>query len=141
MARKSINSPRKNSFQRTRNDHSTETAEDYVESILQIEQELGRCRYADLARLFGVSHVTVLKTVARLEVEGLVQTKPYAPVQLTAKGKRLAKSAKQRHEIVLDFLLAIGVDPESAHVDAEGIEHHVSANTLACFRRYVMKNR
>jgi DtxR family manganese transport transcriptional regulator len=126
----------KNGFSRTRKDHASEQAEDYVEAIAEIEARLGKCRCADLARLFGVSHVTVVKTIARLEAKRLVQTKPYAPITLTRKGCQLAKLAKQRHELVLEFLLAIGVDSETARADAEGIEHHVSPATLDCFRRF-----
>ena len=124
-------------FSRTRDDHAMETAEDYVEAIAQISAEKGQCRAADLARLFGISHVTVAKTVARLESEGLVETEPYAPVRLTPEGTRLATASQRRHEIVLAFLLAIGVDETTAQIDAEGIEHHVSKKTLKCFQKVI----
>ncbi|MEM6330752.1 MAG: manganese-binding transcriptional regulator MntR [Planctomycetota bacterium] len=121
-------------FRRTRTDHSSETAEDYVEAIAQIEADRGQCRAADLARLFGVTHVTVGKTITRLAGEGYVETAPYAPVTLTPQGKRLASQAKERHRIVVDFLRAIGVSEATAKLDAEGIEHHVSRETLERFR-------
>lgn len=121
-------------FRRTRDDHASETAEDYVEAIAEWIETSGECRGADLARQFGVSHVTVTKTIARLQAEGLVDTAPYAPLSLTRKGKSLAEASRKRHEIVLEFLLAIGVTPSVAEIDAEGIEHHVSEETLARFR-------
>ena len=121
--------------QRTRHDHSTEIAEDYVAAVAEITEDSGICRVVDLAKHFGVSHVTVNRTVGRLQNEGLMDTEPYKPVRLTAKGKRLAHRCRARHEIVYQFLLAIGVDPHAAAVDAEGIEHHVSPATLACFSR------
>lgn len=124
-----------NSFRRTRKDHSTETAEDYVEAIASVQDERGQCRAVDLARLFDVSQVTVAKTIARLEAEGLVETEPYAPVKLTASGRRLAAASQERHEIVYQFLRSIGVSEETASIDSEGIEHHVSRETLECFRR------
>lgn len=126
-----------NEFRRTRHDHATETAEDYVEAIAQIEDDNGACRGADLARLFDVSHVTVTKTIARLKEEGLVETQPYAPITLTARGKRLARSCQERHNLVLGFLLAIGVSEETARIDAEGIEHHVSKETLERFEQVI----
>lgn len=126
-----------NEFRRTRRDHAMETAEDYVEAVAQLEAENGECRGADLARLFAVSHVTVTKTIARLKDEGLVDTRPYGPISLTTKGRRLARESQRRHELVLAFLQAIGVSEEVARVDAEGIEHHVSKETLRCFRRIV----
>ena len=131
--------PRAKGFRRTRNDHATETAEDYVEAIAEIEQELGKCRAADLARLFDVSHVTVAKTLSRLHAEGLVEMQPYAPVVLTRCGRQLATQSRQRHDLVYQFLLSIGVDEETARIDAEGIEHHVSKTTLNCFRNVIDK--
>ncbi|QDT09788.1 manganese-binding transcriptional regulator MntR [Stieleria marina] len=127
----------KNPFRRTRNDHAQETAEDYVEAVYQILCEQDTCRAKDLALVFAVSHVTVHRIVARLQREGLLETAPYQPITLTAKGKRLAKKARQRHDIVYRFLLSIGVTPEVAANDAEGIEHHVSQQTLDRFEQAI----
>ncbi len=126
---------------RTRKDHSTETAEDYVEAIAEIVQEKSTCRIVDLARYFGVSHVTVTRIVARLQDEGLLETEAYRPVDLTAKGRRLAKRSRERHETVYQFLLAIGIDEKTAAIDAEGIEHHVSPRTLTKFGEFVALHR
>jgi len=125
---------------RTRRDHETETAEDYVEAVADISDETGTCRVVDLARRFGVSHVTVTRIIARLQDEDLVRTQRYRPIELTAKGKRLAKRARERHEIVFRFLLAVGVDARTAAIDAEGIEHHVSPQTLARLREFTRSN-
>lgn len=122
---------------RTRRDHASETAEDYVEAIAEVLAEKDVCRIVDLTRHFGVSHVTVTRIVSRLQREGLVDTKPYHPLELTAKGRRLAQKARERHEIVYRFLLALGVDERTAALDAEGIEHHVSPATLAAFKNFV----
>ncbi len=119
---------------RTRRDHATETAEDYVEAVADILKRRTKCRVTDLARRFAVSHVTVNRIVERLQKEGLLATQPYQPINLTQKGKRLASKCRDRHEIVHRFLLAIGVDEETAAIDAEGIEHHVSPRTLQRFQ-------
>jgi DtxR family manganese transport transcriptional regulator len=119
-----------NPFQRTRDDHSRERAEDYVELIDLLIRETGEARATDLAGRLGISHVTVSKTVRRLQRDGLVTALPYRSIFLTDAGQTLADQAKVRHELVLAFLLAIGVSPATAEVDAEGIEHHVSAETL-----------
>ncbi|TWT88835.1 Transcriptional regulator MntR [Pseudobythopirellula maris] len=124
-------------FRRIRDDHAAETAEDYVEAIAELARDEGQCRGADLARHFGVSHVTVTKTVARLAAEGLVETEPYQPIALTKKGERLAEASRKRHEVVLAFLLALGVDEATAQADAEGIEHHVSPSTLKRFKAFL----
>lgn len=116
--------------QRTRRDHATELTQDYVEAIAQVEREAGECRIRDLAVRFAVSHVTVNRAVARMKRDGFVTSEPYGPVSLTAQGRRLADFSQRRHEIVYQFLLALGVSPRTAAIDTEGIEHHVSDETL-----------
>jgi DtxR family manganese transport transcriptional regulator len=127
------------SHRRTRDDHAMETAEDYVEAVADIIEQKEQCRVGDLAKHFDVSHVTVSRIVKRLQSEGLMTTEPYRPIQLTAQGKRLARKSKQRHETVLAFLLAIGVDKTTAEIDSEGIEHHVSPTTLAAMKKFLAK--
>ncbi len=122
-----------------RKDHSTEIAEDYVEAIAHLIEADGECRLTEIARHFGVSHVTVNRTVARLKRDGLVLNEPYGPIVLTAVGKRLAARCKERHRAVLEFLLALGVPPEDAANDAEGIEHHVGASTLQAIKRFLSR--
>ena len=120
--------------ERTRRDHATETAEDYVEAIAEILDARGVCRVTDLAERFGVTHVTVIGVIQRIGRAGLATTAPYKPVELTPKGRRLAKHCKDRHDVVYRFLIAIGVEPSQAANDAEGIEHHVSPETLERLR-------
>ena len=122
---------------RTRHDHAAETAEDYVEAIGTILEERGVCRVVHLTEHFGVTHVTVIKILNRLHKEGLVQLKAQSPILLTTKGRALARSSKERHETVYQFLRAIGVPERVAAEDAEGIEHHVSDATMARFRKIV----
>ncbi len=126
--------------QRTRRDHGSETAEDYVEAIAEIIARSGTCRATDLAQQFAVSHVTVKRIVDRLQREGLVDTEPYRPIELTSTGKRLARKCRDRHNIVFRFLIAIGVDEVTAAIDAEGIEHHVSPKTLRRFSAFAKRN-
>ena len=129
--------PRSVPYSKTRRHHANETAEDYVEAVSDIIAESGECRVLDLARHFDVSHVTVSRIVKRLQGEKLLSTAPYRPVELTAKGKRLANRVRERHEIVLNFLMAIGVDQTTAEIDSEGIEHHVSDVTLKVMKEFL----
>ena len=121
-------------FRSTRRAHRDETAEDYVEAIAQLIEERGSARVGKLAEVMGVSHVTVSKIIARLSKEGLVTTEPRKPIFLTQTGHEMALASHERHLVVLGFLRAIGVDERQAQIDAEGIEHHVSAETLAALR-------
>ena len=128
-------------FERIRSDHRTEIAEDYLEAIAEFIDKSGRCRGADLAIHFSVSHATVTQTLSRLKEASLIESEPYGPISLTRAGRRIAKKAKERHELVLAFLLEIGVSEEVAIADAEGIEHHVSDDTLACFKKFLAERR
>ena len=134
-----VSRSRASAHARTRDDHATEIAEDYAEAVADLIDSAGQCRVRDLADRFGVSHVTVIRTIARMEGEGLVTTRPYGPVELSAKGRRLADECRERHEVVYRVLLALGVDEATAAVDAEGIEHHVSAATLARLRAFLAR--
>jgi DtxR family manganese transport transcriptional regulator len=129
------------SFRRTRNNRRTELVEDYVELIDDLLEDGGEARQIDVARRLGVAQPTVAKMLKRLAAEGLIQQKPYRGIFLTPEGKAIAQSARERHRIVEDFLLALGVGPDAARIDAEGIEHHVSDETLAVFRRHIERNR
>lgn len=126
---------------RTRLARRNELMEDYVEVIADLIDAGGEARVVDIAQRLGVSHVTVTRTIERLAREELVTTKPYRSIFLTDKGKAIALRVRHRHEVVLRFLLAMGVDEATARVDAEGIEHHVSEKTLAAFERYCRDKR
>ena len=69
-------------FSQTRSRHASETAEDYVEAVMELIEEKGECRVLDLSRYFNVSHVTVSRIVKRLQDEDLLYSKPYKPVEL-----------------------------------------------------------
>lgn len=122
---------------RTRQEHSEETAQDYVEMIAELIDATGEARVIDLARRLGVTHVTVSRTLQRLRRDGLITSLPYRAIFLTAAGKRLSDESRHRHEVVVEFLQAIGVPDAVAHSDAEGIEHHVSRETLDAFVKHL----
>ena len=122
-------------FQRMRDAHSTEMAEDYVELIGDLIAETGEARLTDLAENLGVTHATAAKVVQRLQREGLVESRPYRSIFLTGAGQAMAAASRERHRIVHDFLVALGVSEMNAEADAEGMEHHVSAETLEVFAR------
>jgi DtxR family manganese transport transcriptional regulator len=119
----------------TRREHAHEIAEDYVEAIADLVAETGEARVVDLAKRLGVTHVTVNRTIARLQRAGYVTAQPYRAIFLTKPGGKLATDCKRRHETVVAFLRSLGVPAAVAETDAEGIEHHVSPETLAAFER------
>jgi DtxR family transcriptional regulator, manganese transport regulator len=119
----------------TRQRHSSETAEDYVEAIAALTDSVGEARAVDLARWFGVSHATVIRTVARLQRDGYVSTQPYRAIFLTDHGARVARESRARHDLVVEFLRSLDIPEAVVQADAEGIEHHVSDETLEAMRR------
>ncbi len=123
-------------FRRVRAAHRTETAEDYVEMIADLIESAGEARVVDMARRLGVSHATVNKVVMRLKKEGLVNSQPYRALFLTPKGAKMAASCKERHLIIVAFLKSLGISEKTAEMDAEGVEHHVSAETLKAFQKF-----
>lgn len=121
----------------TRHRHAHETAEDYAEAIEELIELAGEARLVDLAQRMGVSHVTATRTIARLQRDGYVTTRPYRGIFLTDRGASLAREARERHQVVVEFLRSIGVPDGIAQADAEGIEHHVSPATLDALRKHL----
>ena len=135
------NSTSSDRFFQIRNARNTEIAEDYTEMIADLINENGEARVVDLAKIFGVTSPTVNSIIRRLVRDGFVVSKPYRAIFLTEKGKTLAKNCKKRHETVYNFLISIGVSKENAKIDAEGIEHHVSSETLNIFEKFSNSNK
>lgn len=127
-------------FKRTRADHQKELAEDYVELIADLIDERGLARGSDVALRLGVANATVVKVLKRLQDLGLVTQEPYRPIDLTSDGWQMAHNGRKRHQIVERFLLALGITEQTARIDSEGIEHHVSDETLKAMARFLARN-
>jgi DtxR family manganese transport transcriptional regulator len=126
-------------FRRIRADHSSELAEDYVELIADLIDEKGEARGSDVAMRLGVANATVVKTLKRLQDAGLVTQEPYRSIFLTGEGWKMAEDGRRKHKIVEAFLLALGISEEIARIDSEGIEHHVSDETLRAMARFLAR--
>ncbi|MGC6518274.1 MAG: manganese-binding transcriptional regulator MntR [Candidatus Puniceispirillaceae bacterium] len=126
-------------FERIRKAHLSEVMEDYVEMIADLIEETGEARAVDLAARFGVTSPTVNATIQRLKRDGLVDARPYRSIFLTKEGEKLANACKERHQIVHDFLVSIGVPSDIADADAEGMEHHISEFTLSLFKKAISR--
>ena len=123
-------------FRQVREAHRRELIDDYVELISDLINEVGEARQVDMAARLGVSQPTVAKMLKRLASVGRIEQIPWRGIFLTPEGEKLAQKSRERHQIVENFLLAIGVSPEIARRDAEGMEHHVSEETLAMFLKF-----
>ncbi|EHN8924705.1 manganese-binding transcriptional regulator MntR [Enterobacter asburiae] len=126
-------------FRQVREAHRRELIDDYVELISDLIREVGEARQVDMAARLGVSQPTVAKMLKRLASVGLIEMIPWRGVFLTPEGEKLAQESRARHQLVENFLLVLGVSPEIARRDAEGMEHHVSEETLVKFREFTLK--
>ena len=88
----------------------------------------------------GVANATVVKALKRLLDAGLVTQEPYRAVFLTDEGMKMAGDGRRKHQIVERFLLALGVHAETARIDSEGIEHHVSGETLRAMAKFLSRS-
>ena len=124
-------------FRKTRAAQSTALSDDYVELISDLIEAEGEARVTDIARRLGVSHATANKNINKMKREGLATSKPYRGIFLTELGGELALRSRNRHRVVVDLLLAVGVPQDVAEQDAEGMEHHVSDQALRAFEGFL----
>lgn len=122
---------------RVRMQHSEELAQDYVEEIYKLRKESGCARVVDLTKKFGVSHVSVIRALGRLAKRDLVIKGKDEGISLTEEGEILAEKTAERHSLIVDFLRELGVSGVQAEADAEGIEHHLSNETIEAVRRFI----
>ena len=123
-------------YSNIRNQNKNEILEDYVEAIQEISEIKGDVKNADLAIHFGVSQATINKNIKRLISSKLATSEPYRSIFLTDEGKKLAEISKEKHNIVYQFLIKLGVSKKIAQYDSEGIEHHVSDETLKLMKNF-----
>ena len=128
------------SFKKVRDANKTENTEDYLEIIAELVNSKGEARIVDIANELDIAQATANKTIQRLQNQGFVKKEPYRSIFLTLKGQELASISKKRHIVVLTFLKKLGIDPQTAEADAEGIEHHVSDKTLKKMEQFNKKN-
>lgn len=125
-------------FIATRNHHLSEMAEDYVEIVSDLISQKGEARTCDIAEHLGVSHVTVVRTIKRLKKRGYLHSEQYQPITLTEDGKKLAEFSKERHRLLLEYLMELGIPEPIAAIDVEGMEHHISPTTMEALKKHLI---
>lgn len=114
----------------------TQSQEDYLEAIYMLIAEKRPAQVRDVAKMLGVKMPSVVRALHELKKLGLVTQEPYANIELTDKGLRLAKHILDRHELLRTFLIKLGVSRRIADKDACLMEHILSAETLDKIRTY-----
>ncbi len=115
----------------------TESMEDYLECIADVIAAQGFVRVTDVAERLGLRRASVSIMVKRLAEMGCLNHIPYRGFTLTEEGRAVAVRIKERHETLEEFFKLLGLPPDSLRRDVEGIEHHVSGDTLRLLRRFI----
>ncbi|MER1989446.1 MAG: transcriptional regulator MntR [Solibacillus isronensis] len=108
----------------------TPSMEDHIEQIYLLIEHKGYARVSDIAEALSVLPSSVTKMVQKLDKDGYLIYEKYRGLTLTPKGHKLGKRLVQRHDLLEQFLRLIGVDEERIYEDVEGIEHHLSWNSI-----------
>src|SRR6476620_4069709 len=108
----------------------TPSMEDYIEQIYILIDEKGYARVSDIAEALSVHPSSVTKMVQKLDKDEYLIYEKYRGLSLTMKGKKIGQRLVYRHELLEQFLRVIGVKEEHIYEDVEGIEHHLSWESI-----------
>ncbi|WP_442601238.1 transcriptional regulator MntR [Paenibacillus sp. KN14-4R] len=116
---------------------ATPSMEDYLERIYKLIDEKGYARVSDIAEGLEVHPSSVTKMIQKLDKDEYLVYEKYRGLILTPKGKKMGKRLVERHALLEDFLGVIGVQEENIYKDVEGIEHHLSWDSITCIETLV----
>lgn len=116
---------------------SEESIEDYLETILILSKRLSLVRSIDVANELGFSKPSVSVAMKNLRAKAMITVDENGGILLTDAGLALAKSTLERHTILTDWLITLGVTPEVADADACKMEHDMSSETFDAIKRHI----
>jgi Mn-dependent DtxR family transcriptional regulator len=120
------------------NEPRTDRMEDYLEVIYELIQQKGYATTADISKYLNVSSPSVTKMVKKLDESRYLIYEKYRGLNLTPEGIHIAKNIREKHSLFVEFLKMIGIDDETAHLDAEGIEHHLHPQTIKKLEKFII---
>ncbi len=116
----------------------TPSMEDYLEKIYQISQRKGYARVSDVAQALGLQLPSVTRMIQKMGDKDLVNYEKYGGIVLTDKGQELGQFLHDRHQVLETLLQLLGVEDEAViYEDVEGIEHHISTQTLRQIMKFI----
>lgn len=115
----------------------TDRMEDYLEVIYELIQEKGYATTVDISSYLNVSSPSVTKMMQKLDETRYLKYEKYRGIKLTNEGIRIARNIRNRHGLLAEFFMIIGVDEETANNDAEGIEHHLHPETMKKLEEFI----
>lgn len=119
--------------------HVFESAEDYLEAILVIQKRRGAVRSIDIAKELNFSKPSVSVAMKKLRESGHIEMDPDGFIHLLPSGEKIAGQIYERHQMLTDFFVYLGVDGETASADACKIEHNVSGETFQRLKAHILQ--
>ena len=116
-----------------------ESAEDYLEAILRLQILQGQVRSIDIARELGFSKPSVSVAMKRLRENGYIEMAANGSITLLAPGREIAEHIYERHRLLTDFFVALGVSEDVAAADACKIEHDLSDETFSRLQAHAIQ--
>ena len=117
------------------------SAEDYLEAMLMLKEERGYIRSIDVAEKLGVTKPSVSYATKRLRESGYIAFDSAGMIVLQPSGLEIAERIYERHKLLTELLVGLGVSPETARADACRIEHDLSAETFEAIRKHARRYR
>ncbi len=115
------------------------SAEDYLEAILSLHLRQGHVRSIDIANELSFSKPSVSVAMKKLRESGYIQMDHDGSITLTSEGEEIARRVFERHRLLTDLFVRLGVDPEVAAADACKVEHDLSDETFRCIKAHIQK--
>lgn len=116
-----------------------ESGEMYLETILILSETISRVRSIDVCEYMNFSKPSVSRAVNKLKAEGYINIEADGSLILTEKGKSIADKMYERHKIISNGLIALGVSKDVAVADACKIEHDISDETFEIIKKHMIK--
>lgn len=116
-------------------------AENYLEAILVLSRKNGQVRAIDIAKDMNYSKPTISVAMKQLRKDGLIKTDDDGFIILTEKGLEIANRIFERHNVIAEMLMALGVDEKTAYEDSCKIEHEISSKSFECIKAHYLKNK
>lgn len=116
---------------------SKESEEDYLETILILMEQLQAVRSVDIAEKMGYSKASISVAMKNLKEKEYIEISKEGYITLTPSGKKIASEIYERHKVITDLLIGLGVNPVTASEEACKIEHDISAETFEAIKRHI----
>lgn len=116
------------------------SSEDYLETILILSKKLPVVRSIDIATELNFSKPSVSVAMKHLRENECIEVNPSGFITLTKKGKEIANSVYERHQVLSDWLISLGVDPKIATEDACEMEHQISDESFQAMKKFILEH-